>query len=258
MISWREAPGLRFPLQVRILLTVQLSNWRWSWRQIILTGMMAPLVTVAGLGLNASGREARVYALSGAVCMALLFELQNRVAGNYAFMKSNGALDFFAALPVRRESLVLATLFAFCLLALPAVLVTIVAGSWIVGLPLVVTWWALPVLVCCLAAPAFIGSWLGARSSSMEEASSLSLALTIGMLVCGPVAVPPDRLPDFLVTAGYVNPAVHTAAVIRAVLFGEMLAPGVLVAHLAFLTLFAAACWWITRTSMEWRARRVS
>jgi ABC-2 type transport system permease protein len=254
----REVPGQGFPAQVRALVVIQLSNWRWSWQQMLITGMMAPLVTVVGLGLYADDNNVseQVYVLSGAICMALLFEMQNRIAGNFSFMKNTGAFDFYAALPVRRESLVLATLTAFSMLALPAVAVTIVVGSWILGLAPVVSWMAIPGLLLCLLTPAFLGAWLGSRSSSLEEASSTSLALTIAMLVCGPVAVSAERLPQPLVVVGYLNPAAHAAAVIREVLFGIGGGAGALALHLAALTVFSVLGWVWMRLRMDWRAAR--
>lgn len=235
---------------------IQLSNWRWSWKQMLVTGMMAPLVTVAGLVLYAEDMAVseQAYVLSGAICMALLFEMQNRIAGNFSFMRNTGAFDFYAALPVRRESLVLGTLAAFGLLALPAVVVTIVIGSLILGLSPAVSWVAIPGLLLCLLAPAFLGAWLGARSSSLEEASSTSLALTIVMLVCGPVAVSAERLPQILVVIGYLNPAAHAAAVIRQVLFGIGGGGVALALHLAMLTLFSALGWVWMRWRVEWRS----
>ena len=114
----------------------------------LVTGIAAPLLFVVALGFFArdSGPDALSYVLIGNVVLALMFTLMNRVTSNFAFMRANGALDYFASLPIHKHNLILATIFAFFLLSLPAVLITIFIGAWILGVPLAVNPLFLPIL----------------------------------------------------------------------------------------------------------------
>ncbi|MCX5387338.1 ABC transporter permease [Streptomyces sp. NBC_00083] len=250
-----ERLGLGFAGQVWDLFRIQLTNWRWSWPQMVLTGMLAPLVSIAALGLFArsSGPAATEYVLTGSVTMAILFETQNRIASNFAFMRGNGAFEYYAALPVRREALILATLAAFSILSVPAVAVTLLLGSALLDVRLTVSPLAPLCLLFALLPSAGLGAFIGSRSGTIEQASSLSLASTLLMMAAGPVAVPPDMLPGVLVQIGHLNPAVYAADSLRHSLTSP---DGVrALADAAVLAVFAGAVWGLTGTRMHWRAR---
>lgn len=222
---------------------------------MVLTGMLAPLVSIAALGLFArnSGHAATEYVLTGSVTMAILFETQNRIASNFAFMRGNGAFEYYAALPVRREALILATLAAFSLLSLPAVAVTLLLGSALLDVPLTFSPLAPLCLLLALLPSAGLGAFIGSRSATIEQASSLSLATTLLMMATGPVAVPPELLPDALVRIGHINPAVYAADSLRHSLTSP--ADVRALADMAVLAAFAVAIWGLTSTRMHWRAR---
>ncbi|ANW18067.1 ABC transporter permease [Streptomyces clavuligerus] len=247
--------GLSFPRQVWNLFRIQLTNWRWSWPQMVLTGMLAPMVSLAALGLFAreSGPEASEFVLTGSVTMAILFETQNKIASNFAFMRSTGAFEYYASMPVRREALILATLGAFSLLSLPAVAVTLLLGSALLDVPLGFSPFAPFCLLLALLPSAGLGALIGSRCTTIEQASSLSLATTLLMMTLGPVAVPPDLLPDILVTIGHANPAVYASSTLRQ----SITSPSGLdvLPSLGALCVFALAAWLLTTLGMHWRAR---
>ncbi|MEU7297062.1 ABC transporter permease [Streptomyces exfoliatus] len=242
--------------QVWDLFRIQLTNWRWSWPQMVLTGVLAPLVTIAALGLfaRASGHAATEYVLTGSVTMAILFETQNKIASNFAFMRGNGAFEYYAALPVRREALILATLAAFSLLSLPAVAVTLLLGSALLDIPLTFSPLTPLCLLLALLPSAGLGAYIGSRSGTIEQASSLSLATTLLMMAAGPVAVPPELLPDALIWIGNLNPAVYAADSLRHSLTTPDASQAL--ADMVVLTIFAGAVWGLTSTRMHWRARQ--
>ncbi|MFF9980545.1 ABC transporter permease [Streptomyces erythrochromogenes] len=249
-----EKLGLGLGRQVWDLFRIQLTNWRWSWPQMVLTGMLAPLVSIAALGLFArnSVHGATEYVLTGSVTMAILFETQNKIASNFAFMRGNGAFEYYAALPVRREALILATLGAFSLLSLPAVAVTLLLGSVLLGVPLSFSPLAPVALLLALLPSAGLGAFIGSRSATIEQASSLSLATTLLMMAAGPVAVPPELLPDALTWIGHANPAVYASDSLRHSLTSPSTASAL--ADMAVLAAFSLAVWVLTSTRMHWRA----
>lgn len=235
------------------LFRVQLSNWRWSWPQMVLTGMLAPVVTLGALGTFArgSGEAATGYVLTGSMTMALLFETQNKVAANFAFLRHTGAFDFYASLPVRREALVLASVAAFGLLALPALVLTAVLGVLVLDVRLSVSPLVVPAAVLAVLPFAGLGAWIGSRSRALEEASSVSLAVTLVLVALGPVTIPPELLPDWLVLVGRLNPATYASSLLRHSLLGPVGA-GALV-DAGVLVGFAVLVWLLTRRHVRWR-----
>ncbi|NDJ77841.1 MAG: hypothetical protein GYB65_16445 [Chloroflexi bacterium] len=109
-----------FHTQLFDLTLIQLANWRWSWTGLLLSSTLAPVIGTIALGVFAqdSGPTALGYVLTGNLVMSLLFGTFDRVAAHMAYMRMVGRLDFFATLPVYRAALVLATVFAFSVLAL--------------------------------------------------------------------------------------------------------------------------------------------
>src|SRR5256885_14358568 len=196
------------------LLWVQLSNWRWSWRQLVVTGMLAPVASILALGAfikhDQSG-DAAQYVAIGSLVLGLLFMNQNLVASNFAFMKENRTLAFFASLPIRRSLVVCATWVAFFLLSLPAALATVIVGWAVLRLRLA------PSLLLILALPlaslplAAIGALIGSIARSFEESSSLVLLATAGMAGLGPVLIPASYLPSAAQYIGWVNPAAYAS-----------------------------------------------
>jgi ABC-2 type transport system permease protein len=240
-------------IQILDLILVQLSNWRWSWRGMIVTGTFGPIFTILALGMFArdSGPVVLSYILTGGMVVNLMFENQDKVCSNFAYMRAVGTLHYFAALPIQRYSLVLATVLAFLLLSLPSLLVTTLVG--VVFLQIKLTPSLLILLVVPLSAIplAGIGALIGTMVRTPEEAGSLSMILTFIMTGLGPVVIPPDRLPAFLVRLGWLSPATYAASALRQTLVGPVsprLALDLIVlSGLAFFTL------WLVSRKMDWR-----
>lgn len=241
--------------QLADLVLIQLSNWRWAWPQLVLVGMITPVVSMLALTIFTGGHdhEAQEHILVGILILALLFQNQNQVAGNFSFMKMNGTLDFFAALPVSRVLLAVATVSAFCVLSLPALLVTVGVGTLIVHVGLSLNPLLLVVVPLCVIPAAAIGAIIGSLANSIEESTSISLVMTFILTGCGPVLFPPSRLPGFVQVIGRFNPATYAESALQATLIGPV-GP-----HLAIdagvLAAFAAASLLLMVTKMPWRAR---
>jgi ABC-2 type transport system permease protein len=237
------------------LVLIQLANWRWSWRGALLTGLITPLFGIAALGLFArpAGPEALRYVLSGNVVISLMFGTLGRVCSNFAYMRLAGSLDYFATLPIRRGGLVLATVAAFFLLALPAVLVTLGVGAWWLDVPLAIhplLFLVIPVSAVPLAA---LGALIGTATRTPTDADTWSLLLTLALAGIGPVAVPPDRLPGVLLAVGRLSPATYAADALRQVLFGPVTAD--LALDLGVLCALAVAILALVTRLMDWRQR---
>ncbi|MFI7141524.1 MULTISPECIES: ABC transporter permease [Streptomyces] len=233
---------------------MQLSNWRWSWRAMMVTGIITPLMTVAALGAFAKGRghESLVYVLTGSILLSLMFENQNKVAQNFAYMKAMGTLDFLGTLPVRRQMVITATVLAFFALSAPALLTTLMLGSLILGVHLSVSWLVVLVIPLCVLSLAGIGAVIGIVTRSQEEASSLTLLVTMLLLFFGPVIIPASRLPGWLVTISHVSPTTYAASAIRQVLVGPV--TGRIWLDLFVLLALTGITLWFAGSRMQWKA----
>jgi len=243
-----------FHVQLLDLTLIQLANWRWSWRGLILTSIAAPLMGIAGLSLFANHRDPRAlaYILTGNMVMSLLFGTFDRVAGHFAYMRLVGRLDFFATLPIYRVTLTLATVFAFLALSLPAVLLILVAGTLILDVSLSVSPWLVVVLPLIGVTMCGLGVIVGIVVPTPEEAGSLSSLITFLLVGFGPVIVPVERLPRVVQILSYLSPATYAASALRRTVLGvpDRLPFSGDVAVLA--AIFVLSLWVIERR-MDWR-----
>ncbi len=242
-------------VQIVDLFLIELTNWRWSWRGMVLTATLTPMVSILGLGVFArdSGPETLAYVLTGNAVVSLIFGNMGNVESHFTFMRTVGALDYFATLPVRRYALILAVVLAFLLLSLPSLAVTILLGSWVLGLK--VTFHPLlPVVVpLCAISLSGVGALIGCSVRDPSQGGAVNLLVTMVMLGLGPVVVPPDRLPRVLLVLGRLSPATYAASAFRQVLLGPV--TGQIAIDLAVLGVTGVVILAIVARIMDWRQR---
>jgi ABC-type Na+ transport system ATPase subunit NatA len=114
LLRWRTCMSITRPshrperrhhpvlVQLVDLFLMELTNWRWSWRHVLLSGTITPLFTIVALGVFArdGGRETLVYVMTGNIVVSLLFGTMNNVQGHVEFLRFQGGLDYLATLPV--------------------------------------------------------------------------------------------------------------------------------------------------------------
>jgi ABC-2 type transport system permease protein len=103
------------------LFLIELTNWRWAWVPMLIQGTITPLFSLIALGVFArdSGIEALVYVLTGNIVVGLLFGTMNGVQSHFTWLRFDGAMDYFATLPIARYVFILAIALAFLLLSIP-------------------------------------------------------------------------------------------------------------------------------------------
>jgi len=249
MFAERAQP---FHIQLFNLTLIQLANWRWSWRSTLLTAIVAPLMTTAALGVFAVGTESTAYVLTGNLVMSLLFGTFHNVAGHFAYMRLVGRLDYFATLPIYRVGLILASVFAFMVLSLPAVVLTLFTGALIIGAHLTLSPWLLLVLPLIATSLCGLGTLLGIIVKSPQEVSNLSSLITFVLVGFGPVVIPPSRLPGFVEYVSYISPATYAASALRQTVF-DMSDRIPLAIDLLVLFLILASTLWLVSRKMSWR-----
>jgi ABC-2 type transport system permease protein len=204
-----------------------------------------------GVFARDAGPEALSYVLTGNVVLALMFGNMSNVESHFVFMRSVGTLDYFATLPVQRYLLILAVVLAFFLLSLPSVLITILLGSLFLKLPLIFNPLIFLVVPIASIPLAGIGALVGTSARNLQEANSLNLILTLGMVALGPVVIPPDRLSPIFLYLGYFSPATYAASALRQSLIGPM--SGRILLDLTILIGLAVFTFWLVGRKLDWR-----
>jgi ABC-2 type transport system permease protein len=243
-----------FWVQLGDLILIQLANWRWSWRGALLTGLVAPLLSTAALGLFArdSGEVALAYILTGNMVMSLLFGTFDRVAAHFAYMRAVGRLDFFATLPIYRSALIVATVIAFLALALPSLILTLAFGTLILDLPLAISPWLLVVVPLIGTSLCGLGALIGLSMETPENVGNISSLITFVLVGLGPVIIPLDRLPPIIGTISYLSPATYAASALRQTVLGlsDRIPLGVDLLVLASLLIVSL---WAVGRKLDWR-----
>lgn len=246
---------LSLPAQIFDLLLIELTNWRWSWRSMLIIATIAPLLSIVALGVFARdvGAEALGYILTGNVVMALMFGIMGNVQSHFNFMRFMGGLDFFATLPVSKFALILAVVLGFLLLSLPSIIVTAVIGALILNVPLAVSPLILFVIPACAVPLAGLGAIIGIRARTPQESGAVNLLVTLVLAGLGPVIIPPERLPEWLVLTGRLSPATYAASALRQTLLGPV--TDTLIIDLLALTIFSLVSFWLVGRYLDWRQR---
>lgn len=247
----RTRPGAL--AQITDLFLIELSSYRWAWQSMIVTGILGPVFFIVALSFFArdQGQTALGFILTGNLMMSLMFEIFNRVAAHFGFIRFAGMLDYFATLPIRRSNLLLAVVLAFLVLSLPALIVTLLFGTLFLELSLHIHplfFLAVPAIAVPLSG---LGAFIGVTVRNPEQTSSISTLLTLVMLGLGPVLVPPEQLPPFLLKLGWFSPATYAASALRQTLLGPV--TGRIILDFAVLLALSLVSLWLVNHTMDWR-----
>jgi ABC-2 type transport system permease protein len=137
-------------------------------------------------------------------------------------MRFEGALDYYATLPIRKHNLILAVVLSFLLLSLPSLALTMLLGAFVLRVPIALHPLTLAVIPICAISLSGIGALIGSSVRNRYQASAFSLIVTMVTAALGPVVVPPDRFPRALLWLGWINPATYAASALRQALIGPL------------------------------------
>lgn len=240
-----------FPVQLFNLTLIQLANWRWAWRGTLLTGIIAPLLGTLALGIFAT-KDDLGHIITGYMVMSLLFGTFDKVAAHFAYMRIVGRLEFFATLPIYRSALILATVAAFMVLSLPAVLLTLIMGLLILDVQLSLSPWVVVVIPLIGVTLCGLGALIGIIIKTPEEVGNISALITFVLIGFGPVVIPLNRLPEIVGTLSYISPATYAASALRQTVLGvpDRIPLGV---DLLVLSLILVGSLWLVGRRMDWR-----
>lgn len=244
-----------YPVQLIDLVLIELSNWRWCWRSIVVAGTFVPLFGMVGLSIYARdlGLEALNTIFSGSLVMSLMLGNLGSIQSHVVFMRFQGTLEYFATLPIHKHTLMLAIIIAFFLLSLPALLTLLIIGSALLKISLAPHPLALLVIPLCVLPMSAVGALIGVNVGSPQQGSALSILTTFLFAGLGPVLFPAERLPEILRLIGEINPAARATSALRQTLIGPL---GELIAlDLAIVIGFTLCVLLLVGKKLDWRAR---
>lgn len=243
-----------YPTQVVDLVLIELSNWRWSWRSIVVVSLFVPLFGMVGLSIYARdlGADGLNAIFSGSLVMSLMLGNLGAIQSHLVFMRFHGALEYFATLPIHKHALMLAIIIAFFLLSLPALLTLLIIGSALLRISLAPHPLLLLVIPLCVLPMSAIGALIGFSVGSPQQGSSLSVLTAFLFAGLGPVLFPAERLPEILRLIGAINPAARATSALRQTLIGPL---GEQIAlDLAILFGFTLCVSYLVERKFDWRA----
>ena len=242
------------PVQLYDLVLIELSNWRWSWRSIVVVGACVPLFGMVGLSIYARdlGPEALHTVFSGSLVMSMMLGNLGNIQSHVVFMRFQGTLEYFATLPIHKHTLILAIIIAFFLLSLPALLMLLIIGSALLRVALAPHPLLLLVLPLCVMPMSAIGALIGVSVGSPQQGNALSVLTAFLFGGLGPVLFPADRLPDILRPIGLINPAARASSALRQTLIGPL--DQQIALDLAIVFSFALCVFYVVGKKLDWRA----
>jgi ABC-2 type transport system permease protein len=193
-----------------------------SLRLVIPTATAVQILTGAGfifgIDLLFGGLDQRsaLYLSTGVLVITLItvgmvmgpqFVAQHKAADQY---------DFLWSLPVPRTTAALAWLTINSIIAIPGMVIAVLAALWRFDLPLSITPAVVPAVAIVLLTGTMVGYAFAHAISSPVAIQLISQVLIFVILGFSPINYPIDRLPGWFATAHEWLPFHHMAEVIRA------------------------------------------
>ena len=223
-----------------ILFRMQLANWRWSWRGMLLGGIVVPLSLMffARFTINNNDSRAWLYIITGNVIISLFFTTLSRTASRFAFLCETKALDYYRTLVDSMSSLILATMGSFLLLALPGVMITLYAGELLFQIAIRPHPFIFFVFLVSAFAFASTGALIGIHARNYESAGLMANLVNFILAFFSPIMIPIERFPSLLRAFAWMLPSTHAALAFRQTLSGDL--TGHFGLSMSYLLLFSA------------------
>lgn len=137
--------------------------------------------------------------------------------------------------------------------AAPSLLATIIFGTLFLKITLAINPLIILIIPLCVLPLAGLGAAIGVYARTPNESDSFSLLLSMVMLFIGPVIIPGDRLPEFLLILGYISPATYAASALRQTLVTPI--TGQLIVDIVALLGFTLLTFYLVGRKLDWRSR---
>lgn len=241
-MTMRSSPTERF----RVLLSIQMSRLRTSWRPYLIVSSVMPLgiaVLMRAVMEPQQVRESGQQIVAGSVVLAIAMTAIVMLAQRMASLKESRAIDYYSTLPVSRGAVVAAVLLSFAVFSLPGTIIVVVLGAALFDLSLVALWVVVPVWALGSFALAGIGLLIGFGAPDEQLAGMYSNLAMMAVLFLG--ILPQDTLPGWVSPLRVVLPSTYAVDALKPGLDGAVDAS--MLGDLAVLALFGAILFWAVR-----------
>lgn len=241
-MTMRSSRGERF----RVLLSIQMSRLRTSWRPYLIVSSVMPLgiaVLMRAVMEREQVRDFGQQIVAGSVVLAIAMTAIVMLAQRMATLKESRAIDYYSTLPVSRGAVVAAVLLSFAVFSLPGTIIVVVLGAALFDLSLVALWVVVPVWALGSFALAGIGLFIGFGAPDEQLAGMYSNLAMMAVLFLG--ILPADKLPGWISPLRIVLPSTYAVEALKPGLDGAVEAS--MLTDLAILALFGAILFWAVR-----------
>ena len=191
------------------------------------------------------------YFVSGAAVMSLVTLGVMMVAQDMAQSRRNGAILYYASLPISKTAFILAVVTGNGMAAVPGMIITLLVGSWYFGFSLALNPLMLAVVPLSAISLAGVGAAIGLGIPNWRVAGLVAQATMFFIMFFAPVMIPLERLPTVLQWTGRILPPTYAAQAFRAALLPDITVA--LLTDLAILALFGLGSLAIVVRTLKWR-----
>ncbi|HEY0188308.1 MAG TPA: ABC transporter permease [Cellulomonas sp.] len=202
--------------------TLLLAQWQLRRQSsylplMVLVQAFLAVTTVVGYGLLVGDPTAQValYLATGAPTITLITVGLVMTPQMLTQARTEGSLDWMRTLPVPRTAFLVTDLLVWTLLALPGMVLGVVAGALRFDITLDVAPWLVPGVLLVSLTSAAVG-YAMASLLAPSVAMLMTQALVFVVLLFSPVSYPADRMPGWLSTAHEWLPIEPMAQLVRA------------------------------------------
>ncbi|GAC1364545.1 MAG: hypothetical protein NVS2B12_07870 [Ktedonobacteraceae bacterium] len=239
--------------QFGVLLRLFLSEYRTLWFFYVFFGFVWPLgfIFFITTAMGPLDREQAIFILGGNIATAVAFGPAFLLINKIGVGRERHEFDYWSTLPMPKLAFVLALNLVALLLALPGLLGAYLAGTFLLGLPLV---GGLPLLLLIPfgALPlAGFGALVGSYANDAQTANVLGNILTLVVGFLSPMLVRPEQLPLLLRVLAFFIPTTYVADLFRALLGGQTQFSPLL--DLVIIVSCSAGFLFFVQRKMDWR-----
>lgn len=184
---------------------------------LIAVQVFLSVATVVGYGVLVGDPrpDAALYLATGAPTIAVVTIGLVVTPQMVSQARAAGSRDWMRALPIRRGPFLAADLLVWTVVALPGMVLTIVAGAWWFDVGLNPTWW-LPLAALLVSLTAVAVGYTVTSLMTPSRAMLVAQMLVFVVLLFSPISYPVDRMPHWLASTHQLLPIEPMSQVIRA------------------------------------------
>ncbi len=203
-----------------VLLRMQLSRLRRSWRQYVVVSSAMPTGIVLLLRAMSGPvpRDVALQVITGNLVLSVAITSIAMLAQQVAWMKASRTFDYFRTLPVPSAAVVLSILVAYLCFALPGMAVVLFVGRLLYGVGMQVGIALVPAVLLTGVALSGIGAVIGLLSRTDQLAGLLGNMVMMVVLFLG--IIPAARVPAAVTAISWLIPSTYAVHLLMALLGG--------------------------------------